>query len=489
MKTNPEESTTKKIARNFSWLIFGEMLGKLFGFVSMVYIARILGSEAFGWLNFAQAFLAYLLIIVDSGFPMFGIREIAKAKEKVSVISLNVIFIRFLISIFVFLLSAGLVWMLHIDPAIKLLFIGTFLYVFFRAFEPYWIYQGLEKMEYAGTMRIMQSGLNLVLILIFIRSASDLAKIPLLAFASGMTVNVLYLFVLYKYFALLKFDHFIPKEWANYYTGAFPLGVSAVLIQIYYNLDTIMLGFMGTQEKVGLYNAAYKGFLVILFILGIWQSTVFPVISRKLDEDRDQAAAFLGKYFRLTILACVPVTFLTTLVAPAIIMLIFGGRYAGATIALQILIWNLIPIAISGTFGTLILIPLGLTKEVLWAVGCGALLNVILNFILIPTYGFVGASFATLMAEIAVAIVTYFMAMRVLKMGFIGHTLKALFGSGISCAAAVLFLFLFPGMGFFVKYILAGGLFLFVYLIFLVLAGDAPFLMQFAREILSARKG
>jgi O-antigen/teichoic acid export membrane protein len=170
-------------------------------------------------------------------------------------------------------------------------------------------------------------------------------------------------------------------------------------------------------------------------------------------------------------------------------MLVFGGRYEGATIALQILIWNLIPIAISGTYGTLILIPLGLTKEVLWAVGCGALLNVILNFMLIPAYGFVGASFATLMTEIAVAVVTYFMAIRVLKVEFIGHTLKALFGSMISCAAAVLILFLFPGMGFFIKHIISGSLFLFVYLIFLVLAGDGPFLMEFAREILSARKG
>jgi O-antigen/teichoic acid export membrane protein len=344
-------------------------------------------------------------------------------------------------------------------------------------------------MEYVGMMRIMQAGLNLILILMFIRSAHDLARIPLLMFASGMTVNVLYLFVLYRYFASLKIDHFIPKEWANYYSGAFPLGVSAILIQVYYNLDTIMLGFMSTQEKVGLYNAAYKIFLAILFILGLWHSTVFPVISQKLDKDRLQAAAFLGKYFRLTILACVPVSFIATLVAPAIIMLVFGGRYEGATIALQILIWNLIPIAISGTYGTLILIPLGLTKEVLWAVGCGALLNVILNFMLIPAYGFVGASFATLMTEIAVAVVTYFMAIRVLKVEFIGHTLKALFGSMISCAAAVLILFLFPGMGFFIKHIISGSLFLFVYLIFLVLAGDGPFLMEFAREILSARKG
>jgi len=478
-------SATKRIAKNFSWLFSGEIISKGFMFFVFIYLARSLGAVAFGLLNFALAFLMYLNLIVDFGLSMYGKREIAKDRDKTSQIAINVFSIKFLLAFVVFVV-AMLIVLLAVDSLeLKLLFIGTFLLVFYHALEAGWVFQGMEKMEFSGLIRMTYTGLSLALILFFIKSAADLVKVPYLMFISGITVACVFLYIFFKYFASFKLKHFSPSQWKQLLFGAIPLGFSAVFVQIYYNMDTIMIGIMKTPEMVGLYNAAYRLFLGIMLLLGLWQATAFPVITRRLNTNKEKAIKFLRRYLKLALLVCIPIVFLTTLISPLIIRVFFGYNYLGASIALQILIWNMIAIAISGTYGTLVLIPIGKTKEVLWAVGSGALINIILNFILIPPYGLIGAAAATLITEIIVAVILFFFAYKLLPIGFLGSLSRPLIASLFSLLPGLVVLRYFE-FGFAYKFISAGFIFIFIYLILLLMMGEKSFLMSFVGEILTA---
>src|SRR3989339_767888 len=117
-------STTKGIAKNFSWLLGGAVLSSLINFFTTIYVARILGASAFGLFVFAQAFLMYLVLIVDSGLSILGTREIAKEKENAGTVSINILAVRLILAFFVFIVATLIVLFLFFIG--RLMLIGLF---------------------------------------------------------------------------------------------------------------------------------------------------------------------------------------------------------------------------------------------------------------------------------------------------------------------------------------------------------------------------
>ncbi|MGB9613759.1 MAG: flippase, partial [Candidatus Margulisiibacteriota bacterium] len=407
-----EVSVTKRMAKNFTWLSVGSIISRGLNFFAQVYVARVLGAAAFGLLNFALAFQTYLVLVVDSGLSLLGVREIAKAKERAGAISLNIFAIRFILALIVFLVALLVLYFLPLSSSMRWLFIAAFSYIFYRALNADWVFQGLERMDQVAIANVLYSLVVFSLMVAMVRSALDLIKVPIILTLVGVGVSLVFLGLLFKRFAPTTLEHLAPTYWWDYFQEAIPLGASVILIQIYYNLDTIMLGFMDRPEVVGWYNAAYKIFLVLVGFLGLWQSTAFPVVSRRIIEDRERTITFLNKYARLTLLVVVPLVLLITFLAPWIIKLFYGVEYQSSSIALQMLVWSTLLIVIFGIYGILVMIPLGRSKEFLYGVGSGAVVNVILNFILIPRFSFIGAAVATILSEVMVTVVMFFLIQR-----------------------------------------------------------------------------
>ncbi len=196
-----------------------------------------------------------------------------------------------------------------------------------------------------------------------------------------------------------------------------------------------MLGFMDKAAAVGYYNAAYQVFNLLVGGYVIWQATAIPIVSKIISEDVDRAAVFLRKYLKITMLCIIPATVLIFLASPIIIQLAFGNEYNSAVIALQSLIWTLIVISIGSIYGVLILVPAGKYNQFLIAVAGGALVNIILNFILIPQYSFVGAAIATIVAEAAAATIAFYFSRKVLKLGLLNSLKSPIFLSCLSLLA------------------------------------------------------
>jgi O-antigen/teichoic acid export membrane protein len=217
--------------------------------------------------------------------------------------------------------------------------------------------------------------------------------------------------------------------------------------------------------------------------LGVWNSTVFPIVSRLFADDQAQALKFIHKYQRLTFLLCIPIAFFITFASPIIVQVLFGISYLPSAIALQILIWNMVVVSISGTYWMLILVPLGRTKEVMYAVASGALTNIILNILLIPPFSFVGAAAATLITEIVVAVIMSFFALREVKVGLLGFIVKPLIGGALSFLLALLSLYYLVDVNIIYRYMIASLLFTVSYLLFILLSGEWRIIKQFIGEI------
>ncbi|MFH1361718.1 MAG: oligosaccharide flippase family protein, partial [bacterium] len=345
-KQSREQSVTKRIAKNFSWLLLGNSLNGVLVFAMMVYVARVLGAATFGLYNFAQAFLLYLGLVVDSGLSTLGTREIAREKSEAANISLNILVFRLILAAVIFTFCLGLLFVLSIPVQMKVLFGFTFLLIWQRALNSDWVFSGLEQMEYIPIAKNIMTLITFGLVYFLVKGPTDLVKVPLLSALSGLLVYLTLIWFLFRRLFNKAKLVLTPNKWVGYFKQAIPLGASMLLIMVYCNLDTIMLGFMDKPEVVGYYSAAYKIFLVIVGVFGVWQSAAVPTMTLRIKEDRARAKLFLEKYVRLTTLAFIPLCLIAFLLVPILLTVIFGPSYEPAIPALQIIIWTILPMII-----------------------------------------------------------------------------------------------------------------------------------------------
>ncbi|MFA5839267.1 MAG: flippase [Candidatus Margulisiibacteriota bacterium] len=478
------QSTTKTIAKNFSFLFLGNGISGAINVLTAIYIARVLGAATFGVFQFAIAFLIYLAIIVDSGMSMFGIREVASNKFKAGSIVLNIFVVRFIASVLIYAIAALIIVLLPTTIYFRTIFLLVFLQIFYRALNPEWVFQGLERTEFNALFRILCSASTFALIFIFVPNEQHLLRIPLIQFSAGIIFTIFILIFLFTKILSVNIKMFNPRGWFSLFIIAFPLGASALLTQIYSNLDVIMLGFISKPEIVGFYSAAYQIFNVLLAAFFVWQATAIPTATRRILEDKEKAKVFLEKYIRLTMLAIIPAVVLIYLFSPIIIALCFGEGYFPAAGVLQWLIWTMLPLVIGSTLGLLVLISAGKYGYYFWAGAAGATINFILNMLLIPQYNMYGAAFATIVAECLACLVAFYFARKVLRLNLLSNMLAPLC---VGCLALLINVFVVVygvGYGQNICAFISGSIFVAIYLIFL-LVFERKLLVSLAREILS----
>jgi len=478
-----EMSVTKRIAKNFSWLLAGNIASGLINFFAIIYIARVLGAAGFGLLQFAQAFLLYLVIIVDSGLSTYGSREIARDRSQAQQISVNIFSLRLLIALMAFCLSLFILLVIPIPSTIRLLFIITFLLVFYRALNADWIFQGLEKMEYVAASKLIFSITTFCFIVLLVKQPADLINIPMIQFVTGLAVALAILFVLFKRFFPFDLKKISFKSWPKAFFLAIPLGASTILMQIYDNLDTIMLGIMNNPTAVGIYNAAYRMFYIFAGVFSLWLAAALPIACKRMSEDQAGTKTFLEKFMRLTLLLIIPVTTLVCLASPLIIRIFFGNEYGESILALRYLIWALIPLAVSNTYGSLVLIPAGLFNQFLISVGAGALANIVLNIILIPKFSYIGAAVATIIAQVVASMFAFKLSQKVFDLSFGKYLVKPLAISFLSFSVFFLVYSSFSGQHSIIQLLISNVLFFAVAGVLLIYL-EYGFIAGFIREIL-----
>jgi len=390
-------TTDRHIFKNFVSLAVAEGLSRTIGLASTVYLARTLGAEGFGIIGFAFAVVSYFTLIVKLGFDTLGIRELARDRTQIHKYITNIIAIRFLLAIAAYIVLVAFVLLVNRPVGVKnfLLFLG--LVVFTSAFNLSWVFQGIERMEIKGIACVLESLFYMLGVVIFVRTAE---QIYLVAF----------FFILASVFAFLFMSAFLTRTfgffrlcidvrwWKDLLRQVAPIGISLFMIQIYYYVDTIMLGFMRSEVEVGYYVGAYKLMLVSLIPAGLILKVFFPSLSRKDDVHLPD---FARNYVKMMFFTGIPIAIGGILFARELIYLFYGAQYEQAILPFTILMINPLFVFANMAFGNP-LIAWDKQRVYMRWITLGAVLNVILNLVLIPFYGMIGAAVATVLTEAAI---------------------------------------------------------------------------------------
>jgi len=392
--------TVKRITRNTVFLAGAEIISRMLQFFVMVYAARILGKTVFGTFSFGLAFAMIVIIFFDAGIYTLLVREIARKKEMTSKFVSNSISLKMIIgavvfaAIFVFVKISG-----FSAESQRIIWIMS-LFAFFSSFNQllYSVFRAHEKMGYDASLKIIR-------MIVLSAGAVYVLKTGMGIFAFGWIfvlteafVVILGLMFEQLKFAKLKFE--LDISFIKYiFKESLPFGLAFTFGSIYFYIDSIMLSKMKGDAEVGIYSAGYNLAIAILFIPTVYTSAIYPVMSRYFKEKNKNLQVIYKKSFKYLYLLGLPISVGTYFLAGRIINIFYGAEYAEATIVLKIVACFIFIKFVNFLFGiTLSSIDQqrSRTKAMMWT----AIMNILLNIILIPKYGFVGASIATLVTEV-----------------------------------------------------------------------------------------
>lgn len=379
------------------------MLGKILSLVVGIFIAKFLGPHDFGNLSFATAFTAIIAAVGTLGLDSFIIREILDQPAKRNEILGTAFWMR--IGVSIFLVPASVLLYLFFrslanQQGAELTLVITFCAsaLFFRAFN---IIDSYFQSQVRSKFVVQVQNVCLI-ISSLIKISFVLVKLPLVYFAFALVLDGLMLaiglvIIYHRENLQIKAWVFNTSRATSLLSQSWPLILSAVMVTLYMQIDILMLKYFAGSTEAGIYSAAARISEAWYFIPVAIVTSVFPAIIHARKTDLARYKKRLQNLYDLLVAISLPVALIVSLGADTFISLVYGEQFDGAGVMLSIHIWSGIFVFLGSASGQYLLAE-GFTMISFYRTAIGAIANVLLNLWLIPRYGGLGASAATLIA-------------------------------------------------------------------------------------------
>lgn len=397
-------SEIKTLFKNISWVASSQLIVNICAFLWTIAIARYLGVNDYGILSFAISFTVLLGMGTDIGMSTYTTRKLSQDKSKTQKFINNLIPFKIILSLVIFILTALILFLwgynkLTIEVAliisIETIFICMIKFIggVFQAYEN-------QKINSIGEM--ITSVLLLLFTLLIVVLDLGLVAVALsyalayLAFLIYMVLNM------NRSFGIPKFE-FDLSFWKDIAIKSIPFGLSIFFYTVYFSIDVVMIKFLSGNYATGIYNAAYKIVSVFVAFYVIYQYVIFPLMSKLYAENTNLLKVSFEQSFKYSLLILLPINIGVYLYSPYIINLIYSSKYALASPAMQILIWTVVFLFINGV-ATSLLNSIGKELSVTKIYLVTAIFNIILNYLTIPIWSYIGASITTVLSEILILV-------------------------------------------------------------------------------------
>lgn len=389
-----------EILNNISWLFFDKIIRIFGGLAVGIWVARYLGPERFGILNYGMAFVAMFSFLPNLGLDQIVVRDVTKYSEKTNqilgsslVLKLSGSFLA-IVLILLFVLNLN-----KTDVLVKYIIVLFSIGFIFQAFDVIdFFYQSQLLCKYVVFSRnisfIIVSAIKIFLIL----NESDLIWFVITA-TFALLLDALFLTVAYTKTHHSILNWYFDKGTAfKLMRSSWPLMFSAFLISIHMKIDQVMIGHYLSNKDVGLYSVAVQLSTVWYFIPSIIVSTLMPYFVSLRQKNYNKYLLQLTQLYSVMFWIGACAGTITLFFGQDIILLLFGKAYKNSFSALVYNIWNGIFISQAIARG-IWMISEDLQKYRFYNNIIVVILNIILNIILIPRIGIAGAAIATFFTQ------------------------------------------------------------------------------------------
>jgi len=408
----------RQVIVNLAWLFTDQILQLGLGLVVGVWVARYLGPDQFGLLNYAIAFVSLFSSIATVGLGSLVMRDIARnpdCKNETLGTAFGLQFIGGCVTLF---LTVGVISLFKPNDTLTHWLVGIIAAgTIFQSFETINIwFQSQVQSKYTVLAKNSVSFLVAA-----VRIGLVIMKAPLIAFACIRLAEVAITGIAYVYFYQRTGNKI--QEWKfkwprgkELLRESWPIMLSGLAIYLYSKTDQLMLGSMNRNDELGYYAAAVKISEIADFLPMIIYSSIFPKLVELREKNYQEYLNKFQIYCDSMMVLWLGVAIPISLLAPWIVQTLYGQQYAKAAAVLSIYVWA----QFGSNFGVArnaYLTIEGKLQYSLYLTVAGSFLNIGLNFWLIPKYGAFGATAATLITYFCVIILVNFMIVELRPFG------------------------------------------------------------------------
>lgn len=413
----------KSIKTNYIYNLLYQLTAVLLPLITMPYVSRRLGAEGIGINALTNANTQYFILIGSLGISIYATKKIAivrddKRKLKTTFIEIFILqCIGCLISYGIFML------LLVVNNKYALYYSLQGLFILASAIDISWYFLGVEEFKKASIRSFFVKVTSVVLIFIFVNDPGDLWKY---IFINSFTMLIgQFIMWLYVDKSVLKEKHYGKINVLRHLRPALIMFVPQIASQVYTVLDKTMLGFFASTVEVGYYDQSQKIIRLLLTVVTSLGTVMLPRIANLHGKgEKKEIQKYLVKSFSIISFLALPITFGIISISDKFIPMYFGNEYLPVVSLTNLSSWMVLIIGFGNVFGTQYLLAIGKNKEYTSSVILGAIINFILNLILIPHFLAKGAVIATLCAELLIATVQFYFARGIFNRVWIKETYK-----------------------------------------------------------------
>jgi O-antigen/teichoic acid export membrane protein len=389
----PTKGLGFEFIKNTSWVTFATVLGNVMSYVLVVLLTRFLGAEGLGQYSFVLAFSTIFFIFSDWGLSPLLLKDLSRDFKKADKYISNILTFKSLLLFISLIIYVLVVFFIQKENLLLSLIVIGFLQV------------SSQLSGFARTiLRVKNKGAAIAYGIFFERLFALIVGGLLLFLYQSLLLFIFALFLaqalrmlIYFFFSRNYFRYVFSLDWSflfNLIKKGYPFILVSVFALIYGKMDTIMLSFMRGDVVTGWYNAGYKLIETLGMITVLLLTFGFPLFSKLYAENKDALRKLLENILYYALVLIFPIVIGVFFLSSRILDFLYGFSSIEASFAFKILIVAQIFIFLSEILGVFIA---SVDKQIIFAkiAGFGAILNIILNFLLIPAYSLYGAAFAT----------------------------------------------------------------------------------------------
>ena len=393
---------------NTSLVLAARVISRLVALVTVIVLARHLGDEDYGRYTTLITYSALVSVLADLGVSPLYTREAARRPERLPDYLATLLSGKLLLAAaasVIFAVAMGAVGLGGlIVPGAALLVLTTYANLLRNTFY------ALGRLEFEAVAILAEIAIQAGLILAGARSHAGVGFF-IWAYAASYGFTCVYCLVVVTAFRLgrvrLGFDRALFWGWLKL---AFPFALGAFLTNLYFRADVPILQHFKPFHEVGWYQFAYKPFEALQFVPLAVQSTVYPLLAIYFRDARPRLGVAYARFFKILVVMGWPLTVGTFVLAAPV------GRlfrlFPESIPSLRILALAIVFLFANSAF-TAMLYAIDRQDLFAWATGIAVVVNVGLNLILVPVYGYLAASAVTVVTEAAFSVAGWLLVARI----------------------------------------------------------------------------
>lgn len=391
------------IKKNYTYQMFYQILSFILPLITSPYIARVIGAEGLGIFSYSYTIAFYFILFAMLGLGNYGNREIARCRNDKN--ELNKTFSE--ITVVHFLVS-GVVIIVYIAYSLclkddQLYAIIQAIYVISAFFTLNWFYFGIENFKFTVTVSVVFKIVNAIAIFLLVNTKSDLWKYCLIMALGALLEQIALWIPLRRY---VSFTRIQLKNLRKHIKPLVILFIPVVAASLYKYMDKIMIGAISSKMELGYYENAEKIINMPMAIITSFGTVMLPKTSNIIaNKSLSEAKRYISLSNRYVMCLAFALAFGLAGISKVFAPWFWGIDFEASSSIIIGLAITIPFVSFANIIRTQYLIPSQKDKEYLSSVVIGAVVNIVINWILIPYYGANGAMIGTIAAEVTVCLI------------------------------------------------------------------------------------